>query len=187
MQALKEAREKPGQKVLVFQDEASFYRQPSQAWLWAWIGRRQPKMRYSNRANTRMRVVGCLEAVTGRVLSWEMSQVSASRLAQCVHQISAAFPTAETIYLVWDNWPIHEHPAVRAALDKEHRIQLVPLPTYAPWLNAIEKLWRLVRQEVAHAHPWCDDFLQFRRAVMEKLDQFSQGSQGLLRYCGLSQ
>lgn len=186
MQALKEAREAPGRRVLFFQDEASFYRHPSQGWLWAWMGRRQPKMRYSHRSNTRLRVVGFLEAVTGEVLSWDMARVTVNLLAQCIRRLSAAFPQAESIYLVWDNWPIHQHPTVQAALEKDPRIHVLPLPTYAPWLNAIEKLWRLVRQEVAHVHPWCDDFHQFRATIRENLREFGSGSQRLLRYCGLS-
>lgn len=186
MEALKEARDRPGEKVLLFQDEATFYRQPSQGWLWAWMGRRQPKMRYSHRANTRMRVVGFLDAFTGKVFSWDMSRVTVSRLAQCISQIPAALPQAERIYLAWDNWPVHNHPRVQQALEKEPRIKVLPLPTYAPWLNPSEKLWRLVRHEVSHAHPWCDDFLLFRSAVREKLREFAQGSQRLLQYCGLS-
>lgn len=186
MQALKEAREKPGKVVLLFEDEATFYRQPSQGWLWAWMGRKQPKMPYSHRANTRMRVVGFMDAVTGKVVSWEMPQVTVNRMAQCLRRVSAIFTEAETIYLVWDNWLVHEHPTVQKALEKDPRIRILPLPTYSPWLNAIEKLWRLLRQEVCHSHPWCDDFLTFRIKVMEKLNDFIGGSELLLQYCGLS-
>ena len=70
-------------------------------------------MHYSHRANTRMRVVGFMEAVKGKVLSWDMSRVSAKNLAKCIRQASAAFSEAESIYLVWDNWPVHEHPVVK--------------------------------------------------------------------------
>ena len=34
------------------------------------------------------------------------------------------------------------------ALFQWPRIEPVWLPTYAPWLNPIEKLWRWLRQEV---------------------------------------
>jgi len=152
------------------------------------MGKKQPKMFYSHRSNTRMRVVAFMEAVTGRVFSWDVPQVSVKRLAQCVSRVSAAFPQqVESIYIVWDNWLVHEHPTVQAALRKDERIHVLPLPTYAPWLNAIEKLWRLVRQEVAHAHPWCDDFNTFRATIMGKFAEFDHGSPRLLRYCGLSQ
>ena len=41
MQALHEACAHPGEVIVRFTDEASFYRQPSQAWLWASLGRRR--------------------------------------------------------------------------------------------------------------------------------------------------
>ena len=185
MQALNEVRQDPQHKVLLFQDEATFYRQPSQGWLWWWLGRKQPKMRYSNKSNTRMRVVGFMHAVTGMVLSWDMSTVTARRLARCIREVSAAFPEAERIYLAWDNWPVHSHPLVLEALQKDLRICVLPLPTYAPWLNPIEKLWRLVRQEVEHAHPWSDQFDVFKTVIRDKLSEFAHGSPRLLHYCGL--
>lgn len=183
---MRETRDRPGQRVLLFQDEATFYRQPTQGWLWAWMGRRQPKMPYSHRANTRLRLVAFLDAMTGQVLSWDMARVTARHLAQCILQVAHAFPHAERISLVWDNWPVHSHPTVQTALGADPRIQVLPLPTYAPWLNPTEKLWRLARQEVSHAHPWCDDFLRFRDAIRSKLAEFAHGSPRLLRYCGLN-
>ncbi|MBL1378410.1 transposase [Zobellella iuensis] len=53
-------------------------------------------------------------------------------------------------------------------------IQIVPLPTYASWLNPIEKLWRKLRQELTHPHPWG-----------RFLEQFASDSVELLRYVGL--
>lgn len=186
MQALKEAREDPEGTVLLFQDEASFYRQPSQGWLWASMGRRQPKMRYSHRSNTLMRVVGFMDGVTGRVLSWDFPKVTVYRLARCLSQVPQAYPEAKRIFLVWDNWPNHWHPVVLQAVQKDPRLVVVPLPTHAPWLNAIEKLWRLLHQEASHAHSWCDDFNQFRQTILDRLGEFSTGSQRLLLYCGLA-
>lgn len=186
MQALQEAREDRQDIVVIFQDEASFYRQPGQAWLWASMGRRQPKMRYSHRSNTLMRTIGFLDAVTGKVLAWDFPRVTVDRLARCLRQVSQAYPEAKKIYLVWDNWPNHWHPLVLEAVQRDPRLVVLALPTYAPWLNAIEKLWRLLHQEVAHAHPWCDDFNQFRRTILNKLAEFSEGSPRLLQYCGLA-
>lgn len=49
-------------------DEASFYRQPTQAWLWAERGRTQPRVRWSYRSNTVVRVASAVEAVEGRLV-----------------------------------------------------------------------------------------------------------------------
>jgi hypothetical protein len=60
------------------------------------------------------------------------------------------------------------------------------LPTYAPWLNRIEKLWRYLRQEVLHLHQE-EDFGSLHAHVNTFLDQFAGGSQHLLWYVGLLQ
>jgi len=185
MRALSEGQEQPGKTVVLFQDEASFYRQPTQAWLWAWAGRGQPKMPYSHRANTLMRVVGLLDAHVGRVAAWDFPKVTAKRLAQCFAQIPRLYPDAERIYLVMDNWPVHAHPLVKAALAKAPQVHPLFLPTYAPWLNPIEKLWRWAKQKVSHAHPWSDDFLTFRHHVREEFHSLAPGSAALKHYCGL--
>jgi hypothetical protein len=171
-------------KVL-FTDEVSFYRQPSQAWLWASMGRIQPKLRYSHRANTLMRVVGVLDAMSAQVRVWNFPSVTAERLARCWKELGSLYPQARKIYLVEDNWPVHFHPKVQAALAADPRIEVVPLPTYAPWLNNIEKLWRWVKQRVTHAHPWCDDFLVFKQQILAEFQRLDPGSAELRRYCGL--
>jgi hypothetical protein len=55
--------------------------------------------------------------------------------------LEAAYPAAQTIFLVVDNWPVHFHPEVLDGLATS-RIVLLGLPSYAPWTNPVEKLWR---------------------------------------------
>lgn len=169
---------------MLFSDEASFYRQPTQAWLWWHMGRKQPCMRYSNRSNTVMRVLGVLDAWSGKVQAWESSKITADRLARWWPKAAAAYPQARKIYLVIDNWPVHFHEKVLAGLARDPRIVLLPLPTYSPWLNNIEKLWLWAKQLVTHAHPWSEDFNEFRRHVMTELERAS-GFEELKRHCGL--
>jgi hypothetical protein len=61
----------------------------------------------------------------------------------------------------------------------------VQLPTYASWANPIEKLWRWVKQDILHLHPWADDLPELRAQVTGFLDQFRPESEDLLRYVGL--
>jgi hypothetical protein len=96
-----------------------------------------------------------------------------------------AYPGARRIYVVPDNWSIHAHPDVRAALGRWPRITPVWLPTYAPWLNPIEKLWRWLRRDVLQMHRLAGDWAALRGRVNGFLDQFAGGSRALLRYVGL--
>jgi transposase len=60
----------------------------------------------------------------------------------------------------------------------------LPLPTYALWLNPIEKLWRKPKQEVLHLHTLSNDGKALRKSEVF-LDQYRSGSPQLLRYVGL--
>jgi len=150
------------------------------------MGRKQPKMSYASRNNTRMRVVGYLNATSGDLHTAEMQSVTAKCLASNVEQISSWYPDAEKIYVAWDNWPNHYSKPVRNAIEEQERVEVLPLPTYSPWLNPIEKVWRRTRQRVTHAHPWCDDFRLFRKHVRAELDSLAAGTREILRYVGLS-
>lgn len=183
--ALDHARGCPQSVVALFQDEASFYRQPSQGWLWAWAGRKQPRMSWSNRSNTLVRVAGCLNAVTGDTHVLHASHITVPRLIASYRQLLAAYPTALMIYLIQDNWPVHYHEQVRAFLAQNPRLQVLFLPTYAPRLNAVEKLWRWARQTLCHAHSFCDDFQEFKATLVACFDQASQKPEEMLRYCGM--
>ncbi len=99
--------------------------------------------------------------------------------------MAAAYPDAERIYVVQDNWSIHAHPDVLAAVAELPQIEIVWLPTYAPWLNPIEKAWRWLRQDVLKLHRLAHDWPTLRQRVTAFLAQFADGSQALLHYVGL--
>lgn len=60
------------------------------------------------------------------------------------------YPTG-TIYVAWDNTHTHEDDEVEAVVrGAAGRLVLLYLPTYSPWLNPIEMLWRHFQREVTH-------------------------------------
>jgi transposase len=87
--------------------------------------------------------------------------------------------------VIQDNWNIHTHLDVLTALERSPRIKPVWLPTYAPWLNPIEKLWRWLRQDILKMPRWVEDWPSVKQRVHDFLNQFAQGSHDLLRYVGL--
>lgn len=57
----------------------------------------------------------------------------------------------ERIYVAWDNASTHQDEEIEAVLrGAAGRLVLSHLPTYSPWLNPIEMLWRHFRREVTH-------------------------------------
>ena len=56
-----------------------------------------------------------------------------------------------TIYLTWDNSYTHFGGDIETILKEANgRLVLLYLPTYSPWLNPIEMLWRSMRYGVTH-------------------------------------
>jgi transposase len=208
---LRKAANSNGRVVVVFADEFSFYRQPTLARDYCAVGsRRQPLARRSYQPDHVWRIVGGLNALSGKMTSTMTSKVSLSQMVKFLEALRTAYPRAKVIYLVVDNWPIHYHPDVLAALEPQKTrwelkvpdswptkpsrkakrlnlpIQLLPLPTYASWCNPIEKLWRWLKQELLHLHPYADDWQGLKQKVKEFLGQFQRGSKELLRYVGLT-
>jgi transposase len=77
----------------------------------------------------------------------------------------------ETIYVAWDNANTHEDDEVEAVVrGAAGRLVLMYLPTYSPWLNPIEMLWRHYRREVTH----CELFKSVKALVEATLDFFNR-------------
>ncbi len=180
-----EARRRPRRVVTLYLDEMSYYRQPTISSAWSKSGsRHQPLARLSYHRNNLCRLVGALDVVTGRVIAEQWPKVGVRRLAAFYQVIRRHYPEAQVIHLIQDNWPIHFYPQVERAA-AEARVEMVRLPTYAPWLNPIEKLWRKLRQEVLHLHRLSDDWQTLQQRVRAFFETFADGSQALLRYVGL--
>lgn len=176
------ARTYPTRVTLLYGDEVSFYRQPTLADCWFPVGD-EPTVPHSHRSNTRHRICGGLDAVTGQVVRLTGSRITIANLKRFLRQVRAATPD-RYLFLVWDNWPVHRHPDVVAEA-RRLRIRLLWLPTYAPWLNPIEKLWRHLKQTVLHQHRLADRWDDLKQAVTAFLDRFIPPSPDLLRSVGL--
>ena len=89
-----------------------------------------------------------------------------------------------TIYVAWDNASMHEDDEVEAVVRAAAgRLVLLYLPTYSPWLNPIEMLWRHFRREVTH----CELFQTMQAlliAAQDFFDRFNQSPGKILSVIG---
>lgn len=178
---LRDAARHPDTVVALFLDEFGYQRWPEVAPTWGLEA--AVAQRAGN--NQQWRTIGALNAVTGQVDYLDGYIVGRQQVVKFYTQLDRAYPAADLIYVIQDNWNIHTHPDVVTALEDYPRIKPVWLPTYAPWLNPIEKLWRWLRQDVLKMHRWGEDWPRVKQRVHDFLDQFAQGSPDLLRYVGL--
>jgi transposase len=179
---LRDAARHPETVVALFLDEFGYQRWPEVAPTWGLEAAVAP--RAGN--NQQWRTIGALNALTGQVNYLDGYIVGRQQVRQFYSHLDRAYPKkVGLIYVIQDNWNIHTHPDVLSALEKYPRIRPVWLPTYAPWLNPIEKLWRWLRQDILKMHRWVEDWPHVKQRVHEFLEQFAHGSAALLRYVGL--
>lgn len=142
----KEAAQAPKDVVVLFLDEMGYFRWPDAALDWAEAAPASaPESMRAGPNNRQQRIIGALNARTGRV--------------------NHIYAPARRIYVIQDNWSIYQPSDVLTALAKFARLEPVWLPTYAPWLNPIEKLWRWLRQDVLKLHRLAGDWPALRQRV----------------------
>jgi len=199
----------PERYVFLYLDEVTYTRQPTLERAYEARGHHQALAQRSHKSDTQFRGIGALNALTGQVTYRQHSKIRLANLSNFYAAIRDDYPNAEIIYVAQDNWPIHVHPDVVVRLQEQQSpfwpkvpgnwpdeararavrdelpIQMVFLPTYASWLNPIEKLWRWLRQDVLHLHRLSDDWQALKQAVWDFMQLFASGSTELLHYVGL--
>jgi len=101
----------------------------------------QPKKQYG---------IGAVNYHTGETVVLVRRHKRRKEIAELLQALLEKHPQ-ETIYVTWDNASTHEDAEVEAVVrGAAGRLVLFYLPTYSPWLNPIEMLWRHFRREVTH-------------------------------------
>ncbi len=124
----------------------------------------QPKKHYG---------LGAVNYHTGETVVLFKRRKRRREVAELLQALVDKHPTG-TIYVAWDNADTHQDDDVEAVVrGAAGRLVLLYLPTYSPWLNPIEMLWRHFRREVTHCELFetVDALLQASCAFFERCNQ----------------
>ncbi len=174
----------------------------------------QPRAQLSRGGERTRRIAGLLDVRTGAVISEVRQATSVACLVRLLERACERAEEQRGrrgIIVVWDNWPVHFHhdvlgrlvpqatpfalpvprswrecrprPATAAAAKLD--VQLCPLPTYASWLNPIEKVWKRHKADHYHGHNRGEDFGGFDELVRGVMAEADAPDDGMLEYCGL--
>ena len=183
---LTEVGRRPEQEVLIFTDEFTYHRWPLPAPTWAPLDDPPPLAERADPGEKQRRIVGGVNAWQGQVTYLDAESITGAVFGQFLRRVHRAYPEAERITVVVDNWPTHEAKAVLKVLAQLPNLELLFLPTYSPWLNPIEKLWDWLKEAVLRMHPLAGRWSALMDEVSDFLDQFTDGSTKLLRRVGLA-
>jgi len=170
--AIEDARDelKAGE-VFYYADEFNVSWLPTLRKMWSPKGQQvmiptpgQPKVHYG---------LGAVNYHTGETVVIIRKRKRRLEVAELLQTLLAKHPNG-TIYLAWDNASTHQDDEVEAVIRAAAgRLVLLYLPTYSPWLNPIEMLWRHFRREVTH----CELFETVKVLIEASYDFFRRYNQ----------
>ncbi len=121
----------------------------------------QPKAHYG---------LGAVNYHTGETVVLIRKHKRRQEVAELLQALLEKHP-AGTVFVAWDNFVAHQDGEVEAVLrSAAGRLVLLYLPTYSPWLNPIEMLWRHFRREVTH----CELFVTVKVLIDASYDFFNR-------------
>jgi transposase len=121
----------------------------------------QPKKHYG---------IGAVDYHTGESVVLIRRRKRRREVAELLEALLEKHPTG-IVHVAWDNSNTHEDDEIEAVLRAAAgRLVLLYLPTYSPWLNPIEMLWRHFRREVTH----CELFPNIKKLVEAAYDFFAR-------------
>jgi transposase len=127
--------------------------------------------------------LGAVNYHTGETVVWFRGRKRRREVAELLQAVVDKHPTG-TIDIAWDNADTHDDDEVEAVVRAAAgRLVLLYLPTYSPWLNPIDMLWRQFRREVTH----CELLVSVEallRAAHDFFDRYNQCPQYVLSIIG---
>jgi transposase len=114
--------------------------------------------------------IGAVNYHTGETVVLFRRHKRRKEIAELLQALLEKHPE-ETVYVAWDNATTHEDADIEAVVrGAAGRLILLYLPTYSPWLNPIEMLWRHFRREVTH----CELFESMKALLAAAQDFFAR-------------
>jgi transposase len=112
-----------------------------------WIRKGLDKPIAQTASRTRVNVMGAIELASMNIVSWHPEYVNGETTIAFFDKLNAAYPCAPSIHIILDQSGYHRSLLVREQALKRN-IVLHYLPPYSPNLNPIERLWKVMNEEV---------------------------------------
>ncbi len=174
----------PEEVIFLYQDEHTANLRPQVGC--SYRGKGEAGEKATGGISELVRLAGVLDVASGQVLVRRRQRFNVKEMYRFFYHVEQHYPQADVIYIALDNWPVHLHPYVQEHLAAIHsKIRLLPLPTYAPWTNPIEKFWLKLNREFMKQHPYGLDAGAFRDALDLWLDTHREESAALFHEVGL--
>ena len=150
---------------------------------YGWIRKGQTRELKSNHGRVNVNINGALGWPDREVVYREAEKITSAEMIKLFKGLQARHPTATAIRVVLDNARYNHSAEIKAYIAAEGcRIEPVYLPSYAPNLNLIERLWWLLKKTTLYNEyfPTFADFKAAVRGFFAKLDRYRDELESLI-------
>ena len=181
---------KNGEILLYFQDEIDLNLLPGILRCWTPQGTQRKVM--TPGVNVKRYGFGAVNYLTGKTLHHIADHKNSASFCAFIEQFMQTVTQSpeyhgQKIVMVVDNFIIHHsHKTAQVLEQYSDQLILFALPTYSPWLNAIELLWKHLRRKVTHNHLF-EGISQLVQAVCSFLKSLNRTPQRTLQIIGATE
>ena len=163
---LKLVEETPLNEPILFVDSAH----PTMATkiVCGWIRKGKDKPIAQIASRTRVNVMGAIELLTMKVVTEHPEFVNGETTIGFLKRLKLSYPKAPKLHIILDQSGYHRSQAVQA-FAKSESIELHYLPPYSPNLNPIERLWKVMNEQVRNNRVF-KSAREFRESIADFFD-----------------
>ncbi len=148
--------------VLYFVDSSHPQHQTKLSYGWIEKGIRKPEKMTA--CQKRVNLIGALNLNNHEVQYRQVKWVNGESIKVFLQQLIDVNPNAENIHIIWDNAGYHKSEDIQLFI-KGTKITPHYLPPYSPNLNPIERLWKLMHEQVTY-NRYYSKFADFTEAIL---------------------
>lgn len=130
---------------------------------YAWTQKGEERTMDCNTGRQRININGVYSPDDHEIIMIESDRINAQSTIELFKKIESQHPELDRIYIVRDNARYYCAKLVQEYLTTS-RITVIPLPSYSPNLNLIERLWKFFKKKVV-ANKYYGTFDEFKDAV----------------------
>jgi transposase len=133
---------------------------------YGWLKKGQPRPLLTKNARRRLNLHGAINPETLDTFVIEGGVVDSDSTIALLETIDTYYPLAKGITLIFDNAAYHKSTGVKEFLKNNPKMKAVYLPSGAPNLNLIERLWKFFKKTVIY-NKCFERFTIFRGSCLE--------------------
>ena len=131
---------------------------------YGWIEKGIRKAEKMTACQKRVNLIGAINLAGHDIEYQKVDWVNTESIKAFLQQLSDANPNTKHIHIIWDNAGYHRSHEVVSFAEKNN-IQIHYLPPYSPNLNPIERLWKVMHENVTY-NQYYPKFADFTEGIL---------------------